>query len=242
MDGDKRLLAILSKLREDIETVGTREPSLKVEGGYRGRNLRKLLEVTFRGMDLNLVLEEYEQEEIRAGTQMVIVKGGGKSYAKLLKQIKDSVDTKKKEINVISAKKFRGKDLILEVAGKELAERLRKTILARTEENTVEDVRGYQVQVDIFDIDGDVTKEEILRHSKNECKRENRADCCYRCGKEGHQAREYSNLEAFCFTCKEAGHKADTLRCPEYRKLILEKRKPKRDHIRGEEERVGEST
>ncbi|CAG9833211.1 unnamed protein product [Diabrotica balteata] len=162
MEGDKRLLAILSTLREDIEIVGTKEASIKVVGGYRGRNLRKLLEVTFRSMDLNLVLEDCEQEEIRAGTQKVIVKGGEKSYAKLLKQIKGSVDMKKEGIIVKSAKKTRGEDLILEVAGKEQAERLKKTIVARTEGNTVEDVRGYQVQVDIFDIDGDVTKEEIL--------------------------------------------------------------------------------
>ncbi|CAG9839150.1 unnamed protein product [Diabrotica balteata] len=74
-------------------------------------------------MDLNFVLEEYEQEEIRAGTQKVIIKGGGKSYAKLLKQIKGSVDTKKEGISVQSAKKTSGGDIILEVAGKEQAER-----------------------------------------------------------------------------------------------------------------------
>ncbi|CAH1234528.1 unnamed protein product [Diabrotica balteata] len=117
MDGDKRLLAILSKLREDIEIVGTKEASLKVVGGDRGKNLRKLLEVTFRGMNPQLVLEYYKQEKIRAGTQKVIVKGGGKSYAELLKQIKGSVDTKE-GISVKSAKKTRGGDLILEVAGK----------------------------------------------------------------------------------------------------------------------------
>ncbi|CAG9827211.1 unnamed protein product [Diabrotica balteata] len=125
MDGDKRLLAILSKLREDIEIVGTREASLKVLEGYRGRNLRKLIESTFRGMDLNLVLE-YQQEEIRAGTQKVVVKGGRKSYYELLKQVKGSVDTKKEGIIAKSAKNTRGEDLILNVAGKK-------------QKNTVED-------------------------------------------------------------------------------------------------------
>ncbi|CAH1223258.1 unnamed protein product [Diabrotica balteata] len=67
-------------------------------------------------------------------------------------------------ISVKSAKKTRGGELILEVAGKEEAESLKKTIVALTEGNMVEDVRGYQVQEDIFDIDGDAPKEEILRH------------------------------------------------------------------------------
>ncbi|CAG9833243.1 unnamed protein product [Diabrotica balteata] len=123
----------MSKLRENIVILGTREAFLKVVSGYKGRNFRKLLEVTFRGMDLHLVLEEYEQEENRAGMQKVNVKEGGKSYAELLKEIKSSVDTKKEGISAKSAKKTRGGDFILEVAGKEQAECLKKTIVALTE-------------------------------------------------------------------------------------------------------------
>ncbi|CAG9838405.1 unnamed protein product [Diabrotica balteata] len=60
------------------------------------------------------------------------MKGGEKLYTELLKQGKGIVDTLKEGISVKRAKKTRGED------------------------------RGYQVQVDIFNLEGDVTKEEIL--------------------------------------------------------------------------------
>lgn len=49
---------------------------------------------------------------------------------------------------------------------------------------------------------------------------------CFKCDKTGHEARACTG-EAFCGSCSEAGHRADSMACPKYRALVNEMRERK---------------
>jgi hypothetical protein len=63
-----------------------------------------------------------------------------------------------------------------------------------------------------------------FEHVRAECKSEKSLeDCCLKCGRAGHTARLCME-EPYCIACNVEGHRADEMACPEYRKLVAEKR------------------
>lgn len=52
-----------------------------------------------------------------------------------------------------------------------------------------------------------------------ECKSEKKANACLKCGEEGHKAATCLNEEKCC-ECNISGHRADSFKCPVYRKLV----------------------
>jgi acylphosphatase len=61
-------------------------------------------------------------------------------------------------------------------------------------------------------------------HVRAECKSEKSLeDCCLKCGRAGHTARLCTD-EPYCIACDVEGHRADEMACPEYKKLVTEKR------------------
>jgi hypothetical protein len=61
-------------------------------------------------------------------------------------------------------------------------------------------------------------------HVRAECKSERSLeDCCLKCGRAGHTARLCTD-EPYCIACDVEGHRADEMACPEYKKLVTEKR------------------
>ncbi|KAK9686657.1 hypothetical protein QE152_g37029 [Popillia japonica] len=56
-------------------------------------------------------------------------------------------------------------------------------------------------------------------HRKKDCKGDDRSKCCLNCNQMDHQAKDCTN-EQFCSTCRERGHRADSTKCPTFRKLL----------------------
>lgn len=68
-------------------------------------------------------------------------------------------------------------------------------------------------------------------HIANKCGKKNPSELCHKCGKPGHQRKDCQN-EDRCYLCDADGHKAETMKCPEYRKLAEQQRKEKRVRIK----------
>lgn len=60
-------------------------------------------------------------------------------------------------------------------------------------------------------------------HNSYSCKNEPRGKACFKCLQEGHSVSDCRN-EAMCLTCKEIGHRMDSMECPKYREFTIEKK------------------
>ena len=65
---------------------------------------------------------------------------------------------------------------------------------------------------------------QIYGHLQRECKAEHVPKRCRNCGSSAHLRQECKE-ETTCFSCKTKGHRADSMACPIYRKLVAEKQK-----------------
>lgn len=56
-------------------------------------------------------------------------------------------------------------------------------------------------------------------HRANECNGPDRSDRCLNCHQVGHRAKECTGLH-YCPSCETDEHRADTTKCPAFRKLV----------------------
>lgn len=57
-------------------------------------------------------------------------------------------------------------------------------------------------------------------HRTSVCTGPDKSDTCMQCGKRGHKAKECEEKILYCTSCKDEGHRADSTKCPLFRKLI----------------------
>lgn len=62
-------------------------------------------------------------------------------------------------------------------------------------------------------------------HRIADCKGQDRSDTCLNCNKTGHRARECNNKQ-FCPSCQTDDHRADTTKCPHFRRLLRAQTNP----------------
>lgn len=97
----------------------------------------------------------------------MIVKAQGKSYAELLKTIKENIGTEENDFSIQKAKKTSTGDLLLEVKGKENAEKLKDTIKSTTNNEAI--IKTNETVIHITGIDADIEldelKQKIRKHS-----------------------------------------------------------------------------
>lgn len=111
-----------------------------------------------------------KSERAGAGTGKIIVKAEGKSYAELLKRLKNNVNIEQAGIDIKRVKRTQKGDLLLEVRDKEKAMELKESINRNLEDVSVIQ-KTNEVTLHITDIDGDIEenelKEEIKKNNKD---------------------------------------------------------------------------
>lgn len=70
-------------------------------------------------------------------------------------------------------------------------------------------------------------------HDTQACKGPDRRGRCLRCGVDGHMAKDCGNDEA-CPFCEKKGHRADSSKCPLFRKALNIARKREREKTAAE--------
>lgn len=130
--------------------------------------VRKTLEFIFRSTDtlFNVVGKHEERnsgwKKARPEKAKVIVKAQpGKSYADLVRSVKESVNVEEKGIVVKSIKKTSGGDLLLEVTGGKSKALALQQDIQQNNRNADVVIKTNEVTVHITDIDASITKGEL---------------------------------------------------------------------------------
>nr|CAI5829680.1 unnamed protein product [Callosobruchus analis] len=74
---------------------------------------------------------------------------------------------------------------------------------------------GKELRPEMLQVPGIRTQQERLQRTRS-------SEECLNCGATGHRAKECQN-SAYCPKCKQRDHRADTTKCPYFRKIIREK-------------------
>ncbi|KAJ8970128.1 hypothetical protein NQ314_001375 [Rhamnusium bicolor] len=167
---------ICMALKEKMIKEGDKKVNLVALGNIDMGYLRKCLEFVLKDTTCTVtVIINPERKNIKprrpkAGTEKIIVKAEGKTYAELLKRVKNNVNIEQAGIDIKSIKRTQKGDLLLEVSDREKAIKLKETI-----NRNLEDVKVIQktneITLHITDIDGDIEenelREEILKNNKD---------------------------------------------------------------------------
>ncbi|XP_030767530.1 uncharacterized protein LOC115891240 [Sitophilus oryzae] len=65
-------------------------------------------------------------------------------------------------------------------------------------------------------------------HEVMDCKGPDRKGICFKCGKEGHNAKECSG-QTYCLICEKEGHSANGSKCDAFKKALKEEKRKKKD-------------
>lgn len=62
-------------------------------------------------------------------------------------------------------------------------------------------------------------------HNQRECKEPEEAQLCHRCGSKSHMVKECGKENVpHCYVCGRNGHRSDSMKCPAYRKAVMEEK------------------
>lgn len=64
-------------------------------------------------------------------------------------------------------------------------------------------------------------------HKANDCLKQKMELICHNCGETGHKIKECNNVTT-CYLCQSKEHKAESMRCPEYKRLVQAQERRKR--------------
>lgn len=158
--------SLLEECKDRMKDSGRKNIAFTTADGLDRTYLRKILEFVFKdtGVQVKLLIPGTTGSVNKAKTytqQTVLVRKGEKSYAELLKSVKQSVDPEKIGVKIKSMKETARGDLVLSVmGGEEKASSLRTEIQAKLRDVDVA-TRKSTVTLHISDVDPTVNKEEI---------------------------------------------------------------------------------
>lgn len=171
----KTLYKNCKTLADEVKKLNKKVVNVLLPETLEIKYVRKCLEHTFRGsgskamvicsskkQNTNKSLQTREKKMKGGAIDKIIVKAQGMSYAELLKSVKSKVDIVNEGIDVKKIKKTMKGDLLLEVVGNENASKLQNAI--KTNMGNAELIhKTKEVVLQIFDIDADITKEQLER-------------------------------------------------------------------------------
>lgn len=170
------------QLRNEVQKQNKKRLKVLTIGKLKLEYLQKCLEYVFREGDINITLCMKEKEKTyRRKSEVegrkrrrpdierekIIVKAQkGKSYAELLRAVKNSVDPKEKGLKIKTIKKTNNGDLFLEVLGsRDKAVSLKQTIQEKND-NTEVIIKTNESTIHITDIDASIDENELRKEIK----------------------------------------------------------------------------
>ncbi|CAH1170772.1 unnamed protein product [Phaedon cochleariae] len=167
----KKMYTTLVKLKETLVAEKRREITIALIEGMDRDRARKMLECVLHGTDIKAIILYAEDKRVRSGynrqksrlpVETVTVRAEGKSYAELLRTVKDNIDIGQIGVNISGIRKsVRGDGVIFTVEeGKGMARTLKENIAEKIQ---VDEVRAKTNGKILFltGVDAAVTAEEI---------------------------------------------------------------------------------
>lgn len=308
---EEHLYQQLLKLNDTLKLHPTDKLTVVTNGqGTDFGRLRKLLECVFYNLDNQIVIASAGQDKgskqmSTSKSEKMVIKGQGKTYAELLKDIKSNVDVDSLGVKIKNIRKTGKGDLMFEVEGQRREANILKEEIKKKVENASDIKIHSKVNLlHVNDIDPTMDNNEVLDairraivpskkglvevrflrknagggqvamvaiedkesaeylvkvgririgwtncrikrwvrlercfrcqqygHRADQCKGEDRAGVCRKCGNNEHGERECSN-KPFCLTCNIEGHYNYHSKCPVYRNLMKEKAQESKKLVR----------
>ncbi|KAJ3661618.1 hypothetical protein Zmor_006006 [Zophobas morio] len=164
------LYEICEALRQKTNEHGVKRMDFNAVGPIDLEHVRKVLEYIFLGEDCKIRIvttRQRKRSELDARKDLrkpeakkIVVKGGHKSYAELLRNIKEKVDITKIGIELKSMRKTKKGDMLLEVKGEQDKAKALSDAIKGIGSIHSEMIRNERI-VQIIDIEAAVTKKEL---------------------------------------------------------------------------------
>lgn len=170
---------LLIKMREVMIQHERKEVQIGFQKGINEKYARKLLEFVMRKHDISaeIITESKQTAETRTTEEMsgrarkeraaknhsgLVLKAENKTFAELLREVRDAVDIDKVGVEIKTIKQTKKGDLYVRVEGDEKkAERL-SAVVRECVENVKVIKAGREVEVNILDIDAITSEAEVL--------------------------------------------------------------------------------
>ncbi|KAG5878869.1 hypothetical protein JTB14_005019 [Gonioctena quinquepunctata] len=183
VDDAELMLRLCIQLRHELENGNRNEIRIGVLGKTNLEYFRKCVEFALRGLEIKatLCIEENNKTPRRkserdktkrdrhpVNDKIIIKTTEGKSYADLLRSVKDSVDLEEKGIQIRAMRKTNKGDLIMEVSGGNAMD-LKRSIQEKNQ-NTNVVIKTDEITIHITDIDASIDENELkceIMKSKN---------------------------------------------------------------------------
>lgn len=241
-------------------------------------------------------------QELRSGgkksvvkQEVIKIKQSGRSFADIVKTIKQELDVDKIGVNIKAVRKSGKEDLLLTIEGENKADIVKRELLRKNIQNLEVTTKSNTSVVLLYGVDPSIEEEALkmalsketglkvseievsglrpgrfgnknatiimpreaargilknrkmkigwticqirervpilrcykcldLGHKAYQCKKDvDRTKDCLNCGKPGHNVKDCSS-NSYCIKCQKEGHRFDQMKCPIFRKMVLETR------------------
>lgn len=178
-DRSEAVVDAAKKLRDLAQECGRSRIRVPIPDNHSAEVTRKVLEYVFANTDMNVTLhvprnkDTIAERETRPenpvkpartnrDTETIIVKSDERSYAELLKEVKEQVDMNQFGVEVKKVKKTRRGELLLTIKGGEgKANPVKEAIASKLKDAQVKSPKLPETQFQVYGIDATTTPQEV---------------------------------------------------------------------------------
>ncbi|CAH1110905.1 unnamed protein product [Psylliodes chrysocephalus] len=163
----EKLYTQVRSLKDAMEIHPTSSIHVVINGGMQNENPRKIFEYVFGGSNMDVIMmgtipKEPTKRTFRPGPERMVVKCEGKSYADMLRDIKNKVNVNNMGLNIRNIKKTAKGDLMFELEGGKNEANILKDEIQKKVNATEIRVHKQETLIHINDLDAITQAEEIL--------------------------------------------------------------------------------
>lgn len=167
------------KLRNLAQACGRKKIRVPIPENQSPELTRKVLEYVFVNTDINIIMHIPKKQDAEAEVKVkpgssskgsgvprdngvLIMKPGERTYAQLLKEVKEQVDMKQLGVEVKNVRKTRGGELMLTIrGGAEKTEPVRQAIESKLKDVQVKNLKQPETMFQIYGIEATTTQMEV---------------------------------------------------------------------------------